>query len=170
MPTLVAGIGNPWASDDGVGQEVVRRLEALAQTLDSDLVPARFVTMAQPNTALLDALGGYDTAIVVDAVTSGAAPGTMHRLQWQPGVLMGRGAERTSSHGFGVGELLDLAAALERLPAKVVLWGIEIGTREPGQGLSPAVAAAVPVLVENLWHEVVSGIEAGHGLAGREKP
>ena len=28
MTTLVVGIGNPWASDDGVGPEVVRRVQA----------------------------------------------------------------------------------------------------------------------------------------------
>lgn len=169
MPTLVVGIGNPWASDDGVGHEVVRRLEAMAQarSLAGDLTPARFVTMVQPDIALLDALHAYDTAIIVDAAVGGATPGTVHRQLWQPGVLDERGVERTSSHGFGVRELLDLAAALDWLPERVVLWGIEIGSRDPGQGLSAEVMAAVPAVVEGLWDELVSMAQARRDPAGR---
>lgn len=172
MSTLVVGIGNPWASDDGVGQEVVHRLEALAeaQMRDGDLAPATFVKMAQPGVALLDALDNCETAIIVDAVISGAPPGTVHRRLWQPGMLDGRGAERTSSHGFGARELLDLAAALDRLPERVILWGIEIGTREPGQGLSAAVVAAMPAVVEGLWNELMSTARASHALVGRRDP
>ncbi len=169
MLTLVVGIGNPWASDDGVGLEVVHRLEALAQArpFAADLIPASFVTMVQPDIALLDALHEYDTAIIVDAAVSGAAPGTVHRQLWQPGVLDVRGAERTSSHGFGVRELLDLAAALDWLPKRVILWGIEIGSREPGRGLSAEVMAAVPSVVEGLWNELVSMAQASRDPAGR---
>jgi hydrogenase maturation protease len=169
MATLVVGIGNPWASDDGVGQEVVRRLEALAeaQSRDGGQAPATFSTTAQPDVALLDALENCDTAIIVDAVSSGAGPGTVHRRLWEPGTLDGRGVERTSSHGFGVRELLDLALALDQLPERVILWGIETGSREPGQGLSAEVAAVVPAVVKELWDELMSMAQASHALTGR---
>lgn len=172
MSTLVVGIGNPWASDDGVGQEVVHRLEALAEAhmRHGGRAPVTCVTLAQPDVALLDALESCDTAIIVDAVISGAPPGTVHRQLWQPGMLGVRVAARASSHGFGVRELLDMAAALERLPEKVILWGIEAGSREPGQGLSAEVLAAVPAVVEGLWRELTSSAEASHALDGCREP
>jgi hydrogenase maturation protease len=157
----VVGIGNPWASDDAVGPEVVRQLAAAFEpasnqesTTVAPLPDVVFLTVPQPNLELLDVLERCDLLLVVDAVASGAPPGHLHRQPWQPGGLEARGLERASSHGFGVREILDLAASLgRRLPA-IVLWGIEVAVTKPGQSLSPAVAAALPQLVEDLGCEL----------------
>ena len=150
MTLLVLGIGNPWAADDGVGPEVVRRLQVGWQEEGGDSALVEFQTLSQPDLGLLDALAECDALIVVDAVVSGAAPGTVHREVWQPGAVDSRGVERASSHGFGVRELLEMAAALGRLPARVELWGIEIESTEPGEGFSAAVGEAIPGVVEQL--------------------
>lgn len=153
MRVLVAGIGNPWASDDGVGPEVVRRVQARWTDWPGAPVVA-FLALSQPDVALLDALAGCDGLVVVDAIFSGAVPGALTRISWQPGALASRGVERASSHGFGVGELLELAARLGRAPVHVELWGVEAASTAPGEGLSPAVAARVDDIAEQLLHDL----------------
>ena len=151
MRVLVVGIGNPWASDDGVGAEVIRqfqnRLLAEPDTAQSSI---EMLPLDQPGFDLLDFVDGCGLLIIVDAVSTGAVPGTLHRVEWRSGVAQDRGVERVSSHGLGVREVLDLAAALGRLPHRVELWGIEAGSTAPGANLSPAVAGTVPAVVELL--------------------
>ncbi|HEY52889.1 MAG TPA: hydrogenase maturation protease [Caldilineae bacterium] len=151
MTTLILGIGNEWASDDGVGPEVVRRLQGRWQKEGRE--PDReveFSILAQPDLSLLDRIAGYSDLIVVDAVVGGQPPGTIHRETWEPGMLVERGVQRASSHGFGVHELLEMAAVMGKLPPRVQLIGIEIASTEPGQGLSATVAQAVEGVMEEL--------------------
>jgi hydrogenase maturation protease len=168
MRLCIVGIGNTWASDDAVGPKVVRRLQnqpppisrqPLQQTNgdepEAEVRPVViFQTLAQPPVELLDLMEHCDILIVVDAVISGAPPGTIHRHLWSPDLLSSRGQERASSHGLGLREMLELAAKLEQLPAKVVLFGIEIKSTELGHGLSAEVAEALPQVVEQLRREI----------------
>lgn len=147
----IIAIGNRWATDDGVGHEVVQQLQT---RLENE--PAGFAAQIEsfcfprPDLALMEALEGCSRALLVDAVVSGAPPGTLHILEWQTGVGVARGVERASSHGFGLREVLELAATLGRLPAQVLICGIEAASTEPGEGLTPEVAAAVPKAVHTL--------------------
>ena len=150
-PTLVLGIGNEWATDDGVGPQVVRRVQQSWAVRGRNATrEVGFVVMARPDLSLLEHLTGVHRLIVVDAVVSGAAPGTLHRQVWRPGATESRGVERASSHGFGVAELLQMAAALGKLPRLVELWGIEIASTEPGAGLTPTVARAADEIAAQL--------------------
>lgn len=168
MNTLILGIGNEWASDDGVGPEVVRRLQGrmqdpggIPETGGAQAAAADFRILAQPDLSLLDLLPGYTALLVVDAVVSASPPGTIHHEKWQPGALAARGVERASSHGFGVRELLEMGAVLGKLPTRVELWGIEIASTEPGRGLSAKVAGAVDGVVEALVERLTTKNDAG---------
>lgn len=173
------GIGNAWASDDGIGPQIVDQLRSLYVDTQPDawgkngrgdklnVAPAvTFKTMPRPDVSLLDSFSGSDVLIVVDAVVGNTPPGTIHRQIWQPGLLDPRGVERASSHGFGVREVLDLAEKLGQLPNQVILWGIEVASTEPGQGLSPNVEAALPNIVDQLLTELQQLLIATNG----EKP
>jgi hydrogenase maturation protease len=52
---------------------------------------------------------------------------------------------------------VDLGRALDRLPAHLVIYGVEVLDVSPGEGLSPAVEHAVPELVEQLSAELDLG-------------
>ena len=106
------------------------------------------MTFSQPDLALIEAMEGCHKVVFVDAVVSGAPPGTLHILEWQPGVMLPRGMERVSSHGFGLREVLELAMTLDSLPEQVLICGIEVASTEPGMGLTPEVATAVPEAVD----------------------
>jgi len=73
----VIGCGNPSRTDDGAGVEVVRRLRAggLASEPDVELFDA-----GNDGAALLFAVRGCKTLIVIDACESGAEPGAVFEV------------------------------------------------------------------------------------------
>lgn len=129
--TVVVAVGGPHG-DDAVGHLVADRLGDAAVVRVAGGDPA----------ALLEAWTGAQLAVVVDAVRSGAPPGTLHRLDGH--VAAGARSAAWSSHGPGVGAAIALADALGRLPARIVVIGIEIADITPGAPVSAAVRAAVP--------------------------
>lgn len=136
MTTLVIGVGNPYRRDDGVGLAVAARLRGR--------VPAgvRVVDCEQEPSRLIDAWQGAESALVVDAVESGAAPGTLHRFDAGARPIPA-GVFRSSTHAFGVGDAVELARVLGRLPGRILVYGVEGGEFAAGEGLSAPVEAAV---------------------------
>lgn len=112
------------------------------------------VTVSRDPLDLATADGRWDGLVIVDACRGAGVPGGVHRLGW-PDDRMERVAT-VSSHGFGVAAALELAARLGRLPPRVTVLAVEIGPVGPGDEVSPAVAAAVPVLADALVAEVRS--------------
>jgi hydrogenase maturation protease len=143
----VVGIGNAWRNDDRAGLAVARRL---AGTLPEGV--AVLEREGEP-TSLMDSWEGAEAVWVVDAVSSGAEPGTVHRhdagTQELPAQLF-----RTSTHHFGLAEAVELARAVGRLPEKVIVYGIEGANFETGETLSPKVEAAAARVAEAVRKEV----------------
>ena len=132
----VIGVGNEWRRDDAAGLAVARLVRARA---DASL---RVVEHEGEATALLDAWDGAEEVVVVDAVRSGAPPGTVHTLdpvaRPVPAELFS-----VSSHVLGVADAIELARAIGRLPPRLTLYGIEGRDFGLGSGLDPDVARAV---------------------------
>jgi hydrogenase maturation protease len=104
-------------------------------------------------TRLIDTWDGAVCAIVVDASLSGAPPGTVHRVDATAGPLP-YALARGSTHHFSLGDTIELARALHRLPALVVVYGIEGASFEPGEGLSEAAERGVRDAVQRVREEV----------------
>jgi len=137
------GIGQSLRGDDGAGLAAVRFWDEIYRN------PARQanlrVELAEcPGVGLLDLLEGADAAVLVDAVQSGAKPGTLHKFSESDLAAFLDGAD--SAHGWGVAETLALGRQLdlERLPPEIVIIGIEAGQVGIGGELSPEVTAALP--------------------------
>ena len=88
--------------------------------------------------------------MLVDAVSSGAPPGTVHRFEPNGTPLPAELFGASSTHALGLAEALELARSLDRLPEHVVVLGIEGASFDFGKGLTPEVAAAVDRVVEEL--------------------
>lgn len=151
-PPRVLGLGNRLRRDDGVGpwvaSELARRVEGVdVRQIDGD------------GFSLLDAFADAPAVLLVDAVQSGAPPGTVHRLDAVAGPLP-QDALRCSTHALGVVEAVELARALGELPARLHVYGIEGEDFGSGEGLSPAVAAAAGALVEELLVELTEDCRA----------
>ena len=142
MRTVVIGVGNPYRRDDGVGPAVVELLRGHG-------VPV--ATSLGETTELIELWRDLDLAVVVDAVrTRAARPGRVHRTV----VLPAPGTRATSSHGLGLGDAVELARVLDRLPERLALYAVEVGDVSYGEGLSPPVAATARRLAGEIYAEV----------------
>ena len=98
MNIMVLGIGNLVMSDDGIGVRVVQLIAERYR------LPGN-ATVVDGGTSCFDLLPEIESAdrlIIVDAVDTGAAPGTVVRLtgaisrwHWRPGCRRTRSASRT---------------------------------------------------------------------------
>ena len=96
---------------------------------------------------------GADLAIVVDAVrTRQPRPGMIHRRSLRH-PSFGRAGSATT-HAVDLGDAVALAAALDLLPSRLLLYGIEVGDATAGVGLTSPVAAAVEALSDEIAEEV----------------
>jgi hydrogenase maturation protease len=133
------GLGNDIARDDGVGLAVARRLAgALAGRPGVEAIELPWAGLS-----LLDVLFGRRRAAIVDCLTTGAhPPGTIVRLDERH---LGGSARLNSVHDLDLSTALALGRRLGwPMPSEVAIWGVEGGVvDELGEGLSPAVAAAV---------------------------
>jgi hydrogenase maturation protease len=148
---VVIGTGNPFRHDDGVGAEVLARLR---QVLPAEV---RLAECDGEPTGLLATWTGARLAVVVDATAPAGAPGSVHRFE----IRHGEGdvpdrAHRASSHALGIGDAVRLARTLGRLPARLVVLGVEAADLEHGPGLSPPVRAAVEPTVERVLAEIAA--------------
>ncbi|HEX2322974.1 MAG TPA: hydrogenase maturation protease [Streptosporangiaceae bacterium] len=162
---VLIGIGNSYRRDDGIGQAVVGAI--------SEIGPAGVSLIASDGepTALIEAWTGVEHVVLVDAVSGSqaasagetgpggeAVPGRIHRRVLVPTDLA-RAASwplpaAASSHRMGVADALWLASAMDRLPRRLVAFGVEAADTGFGPGLSPAIAAALPGLVQAVLAEL----------------
>ena len=145
----VVGVGNAWRRDDAVGLVVAHRLrELLAQEVEV------LAHEGEP-TALIDVWADAEALWLVDASSSGADPGTIHRFDASLADLP-PGFGGATTHHVGLGETVAMARTLGRLPRKVVVFGIEGERFDLGPDLTTAVADAVPAVVTVISVEVAS--------------
>lgn len=138
MHSLVIGLGHPDCGDDAAG---LIAAEALGDVVSDD------VTVVTSTAGLLehaDAIARAGRVVVLDAVRSGAAPGTVVRLS--PRDLDAEVAS-FSSHGMGLALELALLDRIGRLPDATVVIGVEVDDVALGADLSRPVLAALPTVV-----------------------
>lgn len=140
---ILVGVGNEMRHDDAAGLEVARRVRKAR--IDGVKVTER---EGEP-TALIDSWAEASEAIVIDAVSSGADPGTIRRHEAATEPLPAK-LFRGSTHALGVGDAIELARSLDRLPDRLLVCGIEGERFDAGLGLSPAVEDAVELLAQAL--------------------
>lgn len=138
---LVIGVGNEYRSDDAAGLVVARRLRQLS------LGNVTVIEASGEGTDLMESWKGADTVIIVDAASSGAKPGTIHRIDARAQRIP-TGLLRYSTHAFSVGEAVELARAMNRLPPRMVVYGIEGERFDEGTVLSRAVKGSVDTVVD----------------------
>lgn len=156
--TLVLGLGNILLQDEGVGVRVVERLQ------QRFLLPDGVISLdgGVRGLALMPYLEGVRELIVVDAVRTGAPPGTLFRLEDEeiPAFL----GPKISAHQEGLADLLWVTKVIGPCPEKIVLLGIEPAFVDTGLQLSPMIAARVDTLVEQVLSELA---RLGHTVKPR---
>jgi hydrogenase maturation protease len=147
LRTVVIGVGNEFRGDDGAGTVVARLLR---KQLPAEIL---IIEESGEGTSLMDAWRGATSVILVDAVQSGAAPGTIHRFDVSAGPVP-KGLLPCSTHAFGVAEAIELARALHELPPQVIVYGVEGGDFSNVDGLAGAVQRAAVEVVKRIVEEL----------------
>jgi hydrogenase maturation protease len=138
---LVLCLGNAIRRDDAVALRVADALDAAPE---AGVVVSR---SAKAGLYLLDDMEGFDRVVVIDAIRTGAsAPGTVHSVPLESI----RAPGGPSPHAIGLPSALGLArAAGAPVPSRIHVVAVEVLDMENvGVGLTPAVEAAVPRVVE----------------------
>jgi hydrogenase maturation protease len=146
----IIAVGNSFYGDDGVGAAVLDRIRQ-----DEVFPGAELVDVHTDALALLDYLAVGEKNVVVDAAQMGLEPGSA--VGFRPDeVRLKIKSDHLSMHGFGLAEAFDLAGRLDKMPADVLIVGVEPERIEINQGLSDVVNKAVPRVISIIQAEVQS--------------
>ncbi len=143
MRTLVIGVGNLIRCDDGAGIHVVHRIRERTAGIDT-------LDVALGSIEILEAMKGYDRVIIVDAIETGAEPGTVFHVNIscdeKPPVI-------THSHGVDLVTTIELGRRLfpDEMPGDIRVIGIEAGdTFTLIEVCTEKVQAAIEKVVEEI--------------------
>jgi hydrogenase maturation protease len=169
MKTVIIGVGNPILTDDGVGIYVARSLKAL---LGSGHLPGDegnvqegkafsfqnvdVLELSAGGIRLMEAMAGYDRALIIDAIVTGAAsPGTVHRLQGNDLVST---KNTMSVHDMNLPIALEMGKLLGvHLPSRIRIWGIEaLDVETFSEDLTEDVAKATPEVISEIIAELLN--------------
>lgn len=139
----VVCVGNELCHDDGVAAAIGRALEPYVDSADLEIVFA-----AEFGLSTLDAFLDVEQVVVVDAITTGGAPGacSLHEdLDFVPSATCSIG------HAITLSSLIELVARLrdDAVPPRVSVVAVEAENLAPfGIRLSPQVQQAIPHAVK----------------------
>jgi len=152
---LIAGIGNIYRRDDGVGILVARAIKDRINTNTKSGINVDIVEMNDPS-LLIDILQSYDKAIIIDAVMGNSMDriGTIHTLSYRD-IIDNSGDEIvTSTHTIDLRELVMLIGMIYNDDKDLILIGIEGHDFGMGEGLSPELKYRIDGIVSAVIDKV----------------
>lgn len=153
---LVVGCGNILRGDDAVGPVLVRRLW-------EDGVPPQ-VRIVDGGTAGMDVafqMRGARRVVIVDASSTGAAPGTIYRVPGEELADTGP-LDGIHTHSFRWDHALTFSRWLlgPDCPTDITVFLIEVADLTPGAELTPAVRAGMERVIELIGDEFLAESDA----------
>ncbi|GAM09089.1 hydrogenase 2 maturation protease [Geobacter sp. OR-1] len=146
MRTILVGLGNPILSDDSVGIKIVGLVkQRIPEHAGVDAVEAYAGGLR-----LMEAIAGYDRAIIVDAMKTGIhPPGTMQMLSLDS---FTKTRNTLCTHDGDLATALSLGRDLGlAIPGLVEIIGIEADDVESfSEELTNGVSRALPLVVSYL--------------------
>jgi hydrogenase maturation protease len=141
VKTLILGLGNPILGDDGIGWQIATELQQ-REKIPSDVT---IECMSIGGISLMEALIGYDRAIIIDSIVTHQVPvGTVNLFNLQD--LPNRTAGHMSSaHDTSLQDALEMGHSLgAHLPDEIMVVTVESQkVYEFSETLTPPVAAAI---------------------------
>jgi hydrogenase maturation protease len=156
--TVVLGAGNPLMGDDGLGIEV---LETLAQRWVESR-DMRFLDGGVWGMRLLPHIEEADRLLVIDAVRTGADPGTLVRLERDE--IPRHLRTKISPHQIDLSEVFAVAELRGTFPREAVVLGIEPAEIDTYLEISREVIVSVPSLITAVEEQLEAW---GHELVPR---
>ena len=148
-PILIIGVGNAYRGDDAVGLRIAQDIKKKSPD------HVNVIEQSGDGISLMDSWKDSDAVILIDAVHSGAQPGTIHRFDVHTQTIPTK-FFHYSTHAFGVAEAIELARALKQLPKNLIVYGIEGKCFEAGIGISLEVEKAVEEVMMRVKQDIHS--------------
>lgn len=149
---LVAGLGNPLMGDDGIGPAVIERITA------SELPAGLRAVEIGSDVSRLRSYWDQESMIwLVDAITTGAAPGTLHRIEHAGLLDLADGS--SSAHDLAVPEQLRwlIHGSPELAAVRFTLWGAVPESVAPRPALTDSASLAVDTIAREIlssWRQL----------------
>ncbi len=144
---VIIGVGNAVRGDDGAGLAVSAILRR------SGIPGVDIIDEDRDGFSIIEHWHNIDTVILVDAVVSGAPPGTIHRLDLLNDRLPAW-TNRHSTHLLSIADAVNLARTLHQLPSSLHLFGIEGSAFEVGRPMTEIVRQAAQSVAETIVGEL----------------
>jgi hydrogenase maturation protease len=143
---VVIGIGNMFRRDDQIGIVVAKEI------MKRRISDVTVTEQSGEGTALMETWKDAEAAIIIDAVCSNNAPGTIHRFE----------ADRIpfnffnySTHAFSVAEAVELAKVLKLKTPHLIVYGIDGSNFGIGEQLTAEVRARVRDVVDMILIDIL---------------
>ncbi len=119
--TIVVGLGNPIMGDDGIGPWLVDNLK-------NDFPDFTFEKTVTTGWELLDLCAEYERVVILDAMKTGEAVGTVRRFS---DIKHAATLHLAASHGIDLFTNIQLGRTLySQFPTEVLIYGIEVDNPE----------------------------------------
>lgn len=143
--TLFIGIGNGFRQDDGAGVYILRQLELLLNRA----VNCFFAQSNGEGTGLMELWQGYDNVVLFDAIMKQGRPGRTYYFLAEDNTFPAD-FFHYSSHAFSLAEAVELARTLDKLPRRLMVYGVEGKSFNFGEDLSREVMAGCNKIVKQV--------------------
>ena len=155
------GLGNLMRTDDAVGMLTLHTLA------ESNLLPpeVRVIEGGTLGLDLLESLRGISHLLVLDAVDTGAAPGTLRRFEGQ---AVDDLPVSKSVHLLGFSDLMAALRLIDAAPKEVVLLGVQPASTDWGTVLTPEVKPAQSALMQSVFAQIARWITEASPNTSRE--
>lgn len=152
-PILVLGLGNRLLGDDSVGLVLLERLRG--NGFDQDHL-VEFVDGGTQGIALLGYFANRKAIIILDAISRGDTPGTVHVLTRDKMLSLDCAANGATAHGGNVGDVLRAALLTNVAFEDIIAVGIEPECLDTRLHLSGPVQNAIAEATETARRSLVS--------------
>jgi hydrogenase maturation protease len=150
---LIAGVGNPYRCDDGIGVEVIKTLN-ITYARNQNYFGITLFDSGTDGLALFDQLSLHKRALIIDAVCMGDPPGTV-KLFTPKDAKLKITSDALSTHGFGLADVLKLVDEF-KLDVEIKILGIQPQNVDFGEGFSEAIKGKIPEIFDLIRDELKS--------------
>jgi hydrogenase maturation protease len=142
----IIAVGNDLYGDDGIGNAVLNALKQIPEMKGIELIDG-----ATDALGLIDHFEGTEHIIIVDAAQMGEKPGTVKVFSREE-VKLKIKMDHLSVHGISLAETFDIAQAVDSLPEKITIIGVEPKNIGISETLSDVVTKSIPEVVSNIMN------------------
>lgn len=155
---VAIGLGNILMSDEGIGVRLVRALAARP----GQLAAVDFLDLGCGGLAIIHALRGRQSAVIVDCANMNAPPGSIRRFVPDQAISM-KNNPGFSQHEGDLLDILSLTRQLADPPVNVIIYGIQPASLELADKLSTVLAGRFDEYLQLIKEELLrlTAIAAG---------